>query len=340
MTRLIASPTTLPLRRHSDPPQLWQWVLVGSFLLHLIAWITVQNFLANSVVQKNSTAIAVEFLEPPGKDDGVSSSPTALDPSNSSQPSRPVEEDPTQTTRSTPAIPLGSISQIAPTQPITERSTTPPTSIAPIQPIAPKKTVPSSPVDPARLKTQPKRAAIQTAPAPDASALKEPLPAVSNTRLPDVPMVPNPTDAKDDSNREIASIPIPSSPAPAQFMAQFRVINSTSNPPNSDSKATISAQILDEPTKLFSSDSSNCALTPKAFHGFGQPVTLQLPLNETGVFDPQKLVTVKQSSGNTQYDELATCVTKISRFIPAYKQAGDRKQAVSSDLEIQVTLIQ
>ncbi|PZV12380.1 MAG: hypothetical protein DCF22_12515 [Leptolyngbya sp.] len=340
MTRLIASPPTPSFRRHSDPPKLWRWVLAGSFLFHLIVWITVRNFLANSVVQENATAIAVEFLEPLGADDGVSSSPTALAPSNSSQPSRPVEEDTTQPTRSTPAIPSDSISQIAPTQPITERSVSIPTPNAPTQPIAPKKTVPSSPVDTPQLTTPPKRTAIQTAPVPDDSALKEPLPVVSNTRLPDVPMVPNPTDAKDDSNREIASIPIPSSPAPAQFMAQFRVINSTSNLSNSDPEATISAQILDEPTKFFSSDSSSCTLTPKAFHGFGQPVMLQLPLNKTGIFDSQKLITVKQSSGNPQYDELATCVTKISRFIPAYKQTGDRKQAVSSDLEIQVTLIQ
>jgi hypothetical protein len=357
MTRLIPSPTTLSFRRHSDPPRLWQWVLVGSFVFHLIAWASVRNFLANSVVQENSTAIAIEFLEPTGDDDGAASRSTTPPPSNRSQPSQSFEEKAPQTTRPTSTIPSESVSesvsQIAPTQPITEPSVmipttkTIPTPNAPIQTISPKKTASSSPSGTPPITSPPKHPASKTAPISDDSAPKQTQPAVSNIRLPNVPIVPNAIAAMDKPNgaiREtlplgIASIPIPSSPAPAQFMAQFRVINSTSNPSNSLPKATISAQILDESTK-FSSDSSDCALTPKAFHGFGQPVTLQLPLDETGTFNSQKLIIVKQSSGNTQYDELVTCITKISRFVPAYQQEGDRKQAISSDLELQVTLIQ
>ncbi|MEX0270527.1 hypothetical protein AB3R30_15390 [Leptolyngbyaceae cyanobacterium UHCC 1019] len=339
MTRLIA-PTTHPCRRHSDPPKLWLYVLTGSFLFHLIAGATVQNFLANSVVQQTPTAIAVEFLEPIGEDSSTSLSQATLPPSKSFQPNQPVEEDTTQTMHSTPAISTpATSSQTAPTQPITEPLVTTPTRSAPIQSIPSKKTFPS-PVDTSPFTSQPKRSTLTTAPIPDDSTLKKSVPATSNTRLPDVPIVPNPTEVKDDSNRAIASIPIPSSPTPAQFTAQFRAINLTSNSESSSIESTTSAQLLGEPTKLFSSDPSTCTLTPEALHSFGQPVKLQLPLDETGILNPQKLVTVKQSSGNIQYDELATCVTKLSRFIPAYTLEGDLKRPVSSNLDIQITLTQ
>ena len=44
--------------------------------------------------------------------------------------------------------------------------------------------------------------------------------------------------------------------------------------------------------------------------------------------------------GNVDYDKLASCVTKASRFIPTYSLEGNTKRAVSSDIEIEVTLIQ
>jgi len=348
MISLIPSLSSPKSRRHSDPPKLWLWVLAGSLLFHLIAWTTVQKILATSPIQAASTAIAVDFLEPVEESvplqQTVKSNQTAeaettslqqTVKSNQTKSNQTAEAETTQTALSTPAI--------APTQSVREPSVTIPTSKAPIQISPPKPTVPLVANPPINL--QPKRPAATDAPIADTSA-KKPVIATSNVRLPDVPVVPNPTD-KEESNgaiREkiptgIASVAIPS-PAPAQFTAQFRAIGSTSNSSDSSTESILSARLDGELTKRFSSDPSICALTFEAFHSFGQPVKLQLTLSEIGTLDLQKLITVKQSSGNIQYDELAICVAKTSRFIPAYKLEGNTKRSIPSDLEIQVTLTQ
>jgi len=348
MISLIPSLSSPKSRRHSDPPKLWLWVLAGSLLFHLIAWTTVQKILATSPIQAASTAIAVDFLEPVEESvplqQTVKSNQTAeaettslqqTVKSNQTKSNQTAEAETTQTALSTPAI--------APTQSVREPSVTIPTSKAPIQISPPKPTVPLVANPPINL--QPKRPAATDAPIADTSA-KKPVIATSNVRLPDVPVVPNPTD-KEESNgaiREkiptgIASVAIPS-PTPAQFIAQFRAIGSTSNSSDSSTESILSAQLDGELAKRFSSDPSICALTFEAFHSFGQPVKLQLTLSEIGTLDLQKLITVKQSSGNIQYDELAICVAKTSRFIPAYKLEGNTKRSIPSDLEIQVTLTQ
>ena len=327
MISLIPSLSSPKSRRHSDPPKLWLWVLAGSLLFHLIAWTTVQKILATSPIQAASTAIAVDFLEP------VEESVPLQQTVKSNQT---AEAETTQTTLLTP--------EIAPTQSVREPSVTIPTSKAPIQISPPKPTVPLVANPPINL--QPKRPTATDAPIADTSA-KKPVIATSNVRLPDVPTVPNPTDVKEESKgviREkistgIASVAIPS-PTPAQFIAQFRAIGSTSNSSDSSTESILSARLDGELTKRFSSDPSICALTFEAFHSFGQPVKLQLTLSEIGTLDLQKLITVKQSSGNIQYDELAICVAKTSRFIPAYKLEGNTKRSIPSDLEIQVTLTQ
>ncbi len=338
MTSLIRSPNITPLRRHSDPPKLWLWVLAGSLLIHLVAGATVQNFWVTPVVPANSTAIAVDFLEPIEE---------SVPPPQADEPTQTAENNVSQTTLSTPVeIPvesLATVSQIAPAQPITESSVTIPTRRAPTPTLSPKKMVPSLPADTSTLKPRPKRSAVKAAPIPDESALKKrSVPTGSNTRLPDVPTVPNPLDIKPDTKEDSigAIVPIAIPPAPAKFIAQFRAIAPASNLSNSSIASTITAQLLGESTQSFSSDPAICLLTPDALSNFGQPVTLKLPLDETGAFNSQKPITVEQSSGNPRYDELAICVTKTSRFTPAYTLEGNTKRAVSSDVEMQVTLIQ
>jgi len=328
-----------PFRRHSDSLKLWLCLVAGSLLFHLIAWATVRIFWVTPIVQADSSAIAVEFLEPVGEDDGAFSSQSVL-PQSQAQLSRPVEDDAMQITLSTPAIALA--------QRVTETSAPMQTSKAPIQTVSPKKAVSSKKigasavVDPLNLNSRPKRPAEIAASTADNSAIKNLAPAnsvTSTTRLPDVPTVPNPINSQENSNGAIASVVIPT-PTPAKFMAQLRAIGSTSNLSNSSIESTISAQLLGESPKSFSSDPSGCVLTPKAFRSFGETVTLKLFLDETGAFNSQKWVTVERSSGNIDYDKLAICVTKTSRFIPAYSLEGDTKRAVSSDIEIEVTLIQ
>jgi hypothetical protein len=304
----------------------------------------VRKLLATSVTQTDSTAIAVEFLEPIGEEDSAASSQPVLPPSKGSQTSQPVEDKATQTTLSTPAISLGG-SPAAPTPPITEPSAPLIPRKASIPTMPPNKTAASPPIDTPTLNSRPKRPAATAPPTTDNSAIQNPVPAdavTSNIRLPDVLTVPNPPDTPPQANPNgaIASIAIPSSSTPAQFTAQFRAIGSTTDPSNSAAESTTSAQLLGETTKLFSSDPSICVLTPEAFHNFGQPVMLKLPLSETGTFNPQKRITVEQSSGNIYYDELAICVTKTAHFTPSYKLEGITKRAISSELEIQVTLVQ
>ncbi len=308
MTSLTPRPNTTHFRRHSDPPKLWIWILAGSLTIHLAAWVAIQKKLAIAVIQADSTPIAVDFLEPI-QESGI--------PPQDAKPNQ-IAEVSTQT-KSPPAI--------APVQSVTESSTTMPVSKAPIQTTSPKKTV-----------------------------IKEsaPVPAISSTRLPNEPTVQNPTDIKQDSNdvtREpfaklapelptgIASIAISSAPTPAQFVAQFWAIAPPSSPLNGSTES-IPAQLLGESTKSFSSDPSVCSLTPEALRSFGQPVILNLSLDQTGALNSQNPTTVEQSSGNSHYDELVICVTTISRFSPAYLVEDNVKRAVSSDLKIRVSLSQ
>lgn len=121
-----------PFRRHSDSLKRWLCLVAGSLLFHLIAWATVRIFWVTPIAQADSSAIAVEFLEPVGEDDGSFSSQSVL-PQSQAQLSRPVEDDAMQIPLSTP--------EIAQAQGVTGTSAPVQTSKASIQTVSPRKAV-------------------------------------------------------------------------------------------------------------------------------------------------------------------------------------------------------
>jgi TonB family protein len=79
-------------------------------------------------------------------------------------------------------------------------------------------------------------------------------------------------------------------------------------------------------SQTFSADptTSLCRITPEAARYLGSTVAVQVVTNETGQVTE---AIVRQSSQNSAYDELATCMVKQWQFEPATKQG----QPVQSD---------
>lgn len=149
-------------------------------------------------------------------------------------------------------------------------------------------------------------------------------PVKSGIQLPDLPTIPSPTDnfpKEDLSPSPLPINPITTDPSPrfTQFLAQITEITVPKIQEFANDPVP-NISIPEKKAKTFSSQ--DCRLTPAAQRSFGQTVTLKLPLDKKGGIDAQQPISPQESSGNSNYDELASCVLKTWRLNPARDLVG------------------
>jgi TonB family protein len=360
-------PTRFPLIRkpESESPLLWLSLAAGSIAFHLILLlITLPLAVRLSAQQQSQEPTAIDLVElppetapstlteaPPAEsrpEAAPASVPEATEPAAEpspapAQPEPPVEPDapifpPLSQTPLTPApLPSNSPTPIPPSpSPRPREIPSPSPSPEPPDPEPSPSPEPSRPVAPSPAPPDP-----ETDPAPQPNPEPDPDPADA---LPDLPAPPiengsesgldEPTSPSDsESELDLPDVAISDEVTPANWTANLLnvgTIPASEDPtdipeqpaiPNGDS-LTVTADPL----------TSSCDAEPEAYQFFGQPVELQVAIDETGqIFDK---VQIRQSSGNSAYDDLAACLIREWEFTPAVSGG----QPIASNLVIVITI--
>lgn len=203
---------------------------------------------------------------------------------------------------------------------------------------------PPAPLD----EQEPSPSASRTDPEESATAASpEPLtgPIASGIALPEVPTIPN-------SDENVATqgplgdpTAISRNVVPPTVSAYVKVSAYTSNVslpsgdvPIEDVPTDFIDDINEDSTRTFAAHELRCPLTADSLRAFGQPVKLEISLNEQGTLDDQSTTTVQNPSGNPSYNDLVICVLKQWRFNTASSDFGTLKKAMSHRLEVDVIL--
>jgi len=223
----------------------------------------------------------------------------------------PVVPEPTVPEPSTPEA-------STPEAPLETTSDRPLTSASPADPIATASTAPDPSPQP---ETSPSNSGLQT------TSINIPVPDVSEA----IATAPSTVDSDDLSSANSEAAPVgvtlnlanssrvaPRGDEPVETLEVARANNSSTN-------------FLPDPS------ASACQVTPDVLNRAGTPIALQVTTDEQGqVLD----VSVHQSSGSLDYDQLAVCLVKEQwQFEPAtVLNAGEtQRQAIASD-ELLITL--
>jgi hypothetical protein len=171
------------IRRHRDPPILWQAVLIGSLLLHLAALFTLRRFQVEIVAPQPMDAVPVEMLD--------LSATAGTDPT-------------AQTTTLTAPNPITTTPQPAADNP-TSAPAPDESAIALPRPATPAPSLPPTPVP-----TQPPSPAADAQPPAAVQPKSTPSPGKSTGNPPAAQPVPQPPAPSDGFER----VPVPTKPVP------------------------------------------------------------------------------------------------------------------------------
>jgi len=345
-------------RRYSDPPLLWISLLGGSVGIHLLlflcGYLTATRWLK---MQVTVDPIAVDVVPSvPESAPSISSSSTRSTPNPAIASSTPP---PVTQPNSAPRQPAATPVPIEPSQPSLQRSPTgdnrrqvPPTTPQHQQRPPRQKQPPRSP-----LPVPFPGASNSPRSAPPDGTMPSPNPAHSPASTPDPPLsspspLPDTGSASpspgaspslpptgSSGNSPLPTVPISSNPVPAQFSA--KVIKVEPSTDAKDPPAHFATLIPGKTTQTFTStvsEPNGCLLTPESLHGFKQTVILRIVVNRQGKVDDQEKPSIRRSSGNDRYDELAACVIRNWTFNPAYNLKNGRRDYVYSNVDVQVEI--
>jgi hypothetical protein len=336
-------------RRHSDPPQLWLGVLIGSIGLHgwLLA-ITVPLMMQASSSQSQSASVPIEMVELLPSDAAVSNpTETAADTASANEtgasaansqpstvrPNDPAPPAPAELTPSTPAAdPQPDQFRLPDTAPELQPSASPPdTRSAPLPQLSP-----DVPIEP------------PLTPVPSDEQLPLPSPNVGN--LPseseeplETDELPNPPVSDNGANSDIAGVP-PNSPnlggsgaeslpdvavaeqaRPSSFSASLRRVDELQPDGGARDRHAvppepITATVTYDPTAI---EFGDCSLSAGSVSDFGETVYLQVTVEVDGSVSNTQVHSNTDPRVSEAYLELAQCLMKTWQFTPAQDAVVD-----------------
>jgi len=337
----LAQPPPVGRLRHQDPPRLWRNIVAGSVGMHLLLLLALPSLLQPVDSQSQAGMQAptpIELIDLAQV--GVNSQAAAADEGDAAidapNPDAPNPDAPNPetsaanvpaTAQSTQTAPP---SAFAPTALAGDRPAPP--SAAPSPPSLPSPNPPPDPTNPENPGLPPP---VVDAPSPNAPNLNPGDVAREGSSPGEGLAGAGNLDASGSTPRAgLSEISINSQPSPTSL--NVSVVSISQLPPNEtadtpDQSAVLltnSFTVTVDPTQL-----GACELTPERVNFFGETVAMQVTVELDGRVSKTR---IRQSSGSTEYDNLASCLVEQNlRFTPA---STDGIETPSDNLVVSITV--
>lgn len=266
-----------PLRRHTDPPGLWIGVLLGSFVLNGVFFLSFQRYLQPTKTVAAFAPIAIDFV-PANSQLGLSNVPPSQKVPVPTATVKPVISSNHQVTRSTPssvAPKAGGISIGASTQSARPQASAPPSSDLTEES--------ATSFQEPQTDTSAKNSDLEATGEPLASQtdaeVTEDKVATSGVMLPGYVEPPN---LKTNTGESVAAatdlVDLNRKAIPSKYLMRVKVLALGDAPP---AEAGTSPEQFQQSKTLLSGE-AGCFVTPEALHHFNQSLDYTLTLNEQG----------------------------------------------------------
>jgi len=342
----LAQPPPAGRLRHQDPPRLWRNIVAGSVGMHLLLLLALPSLLQPVDSQSQAgmqapTPIELIDLAQVGVNSQTAAGEgaAAIDAPNPDAPN-PDAPNPDAPNPETPAANLPATAQSTQTAP---PSAVAPTALAGDRPAppapAPNPLPPPSPVPP------PDTANPEN-PGLPLRVVGTPLPNAPNLNPGDVARegsspgeglagAGNPDASGSTPGAGLSEISINSQPSPTSL--NVSVVSISQLPPNETADTPDQSAVLLNNSFTVIADPTQpgaCELTPESVNFFGATVAMQVTVELDGRVSKTQ---IRQSSGSTEYDNLASCLVEQNlRFTPA---STDGIETPSDNLVVSITVV-